>query len=150
MYEQASISKNVMKLFDKKLATFTVKAPEDLSRASIVTEIIKITIKARNVLIANNLDLWRMCSYMHIWKAWVSATASGNTIFEQNVEHINRRRNVKITKGVYNQFCSYVPTLLGEVMSSVAERCVDPTFLEQNIVDKIVQTSIDQFNAKQK
>lgn len=44
--KHSMIAKNVMKIFDRKLGTFVVRAPERLSRAAILTEILKLTIKS--------------------------------------------------------------------------------------------------------
>jgi len=140
------IAMNVMKIFDKKLGTFVIRAPEKFTRASIMTEILKLTIKTFGECV-------RLCTFgkhgfqqMQLETHYLSTVWSAYSDDEKYVFRVVARFHSIIiyTFCFIYHFYSYISSLLQEVMYSTAERCIEPVPLEQNIVESLCQKSLDK------
>ena len=121
--QNSEVVKDVMKIFNKKLGSFTIKTPRYFQRAGdssfsgieILTEILKIVIKTM--------------------EECVRSVTFGKNGFQQLQVDIAFMQQ-KLANVIEDR--SYIPSLVQEVMASCAERCFSATPLESTIVQSIV------------
>ncbi|KAG2393129.1 hypothetical protein C9374_009706 [Naegleria lovaniensis] len=139
-YSQSSeVVKDVMRIFNKKLANFTIKMPRYFQRAGdssfsgneILTEIVKIVVKTL--------------------EECVRSVTFGKNGFQQLQVDIAfmQQKSVNLIEDK-----SFLPSLMQEVMASCAERCISATPLESTIVQSIIskymtEDSSDSISSKQ-
>jgi hypothetical protein len=117
-----SIVKDVMKIFNKKLATFRIKTPREITVRVIMTEVLKLTCKSLEEFV-------RACTF-------------GKNGYQQiQVDTTFLRMLWSSQCGVDE---SFIGGLLNEVMASSAERSLEPTPLEKNVVNTLIEKKLEK------
>ncbi len=117
---QNKMAKNVMNMFDRKLASFHIKAPQYISRSSVLCEIFRAAMKTFEECV-------RVCTFQ----------TNGFQQLQVDVQFLKLSWNNLVDDD------NYVSSLLHEVLSSAAERCLEPIPLELSIVEAICNKSLN-------
>jgi len=124
--QQHEIVKDVMKIFNKDASAFRIKSPVldnnlDINPGKILVEIMKISLKTFNECV-------RMCTF-------------GKDGFQQLQVDAHF---LKITWSKLVDDEKVIISMINEVMNSCAERCLELSPLDQNIIQTLVDKKVEQ------
>jgi hypothetical protein len=115
-----NVAKDVMKIFNKKLATFRIKTPREITARVIMVEVLKVTCKSLEEYV-------RVCTF-------------GKNGFQQMQVDTHFLRMLWSTQCDVDE--GFIGGLLNEVMESAAERSLENTRLDKTVVTQLCEKKL--------